>query len=134
MSKVKKLVLSMVCVMVITVGIIGGKYLISVDKYKKIIKDIKIGSVNLSKVSDGKYIGSFDAIYVAAKVSVTVKDKKITNIILLYHKNERGKPAEVIPENVIKAQSLQVDTISGATNSSKVILKAIENALDSAKS
>ncbi|NOW05431.1 uncharacterized protein with FMN-binding domain [Clostridium beijerinckii] len=30
---------------------------------------------------------------------------------------------------VVKAQSLQVDTISGATNSSKTILKAIENAL-----
>ena len=70
----------------------------------------------------------------AAKVSVTVKDNKITDITLLNHKNERGKPAEVIPEKVLKAQSLQVDTISGATNSSKVILKAIENALMSGKS
>lgn len=34
-----------------------------------------------------------------------------------------------IPDMVVNAQSLQVDTISGATNSSKTILKAMENAL-----
>ena len=51
---------------------------------------------------------------VAAEVAVTVKDHKIANIVLLSHKNGRGKPAEVIPEKVLKAQSLQVDTISGA--------------------
>ena len=89
--------------------------------------------MDLSNISDGKYTGSCDAVYVGAEVSVTVKDHKITDITLLNHKNERGKPAEVIIENVIKAQSLQVDTISGATNSSKVILKAIENALISGK-
>ena len=113
--------------------IIGGKYLISVQNYKKTFSNLKISDVDLSKISDGKYTGSCDALYVAAEVSVTIKDHKITDIILLNHKTERGKSAEVIPGNVIKAQSLQVDTISGATNSSKVILKSIENALDSAK-
>ena len=90
--------------------------------------------MDLSKVSDGKYTGSCDAVYVGAKVSITVKDNKIVDIILLNHKNERGKPAEVIPGKVVEAQSLKVDTISGATNSSKVILKAIENALETGKS
>jgi uncharacterized protein with FMN-binding domain len=45
------------------------------------------------------------------------------------HVNGQGKPAEVITEKVIETQSLQVDVVSGATYSSKVILKAIENAL-----
>jgi len=35
----------------------------------------------------------------------------------------------VIVDSVIENQSLDVDAISGATYSSKVILKAIENAL-----
>lgn len=134
MLNTKKILLSIICVVVLTVGIFGVRYVISVEKYKETIKQIKIGSVDLSKISNGTYTGSFDAVYIAAKVSVTVKDKRITNITLLSHKNERGKPAEVIPEKVLEAQSLQVDTISGATNSSKVILKSIENALDSAKS
>ncbi|APM38920.1 FMN-binding protein [Clostridium kluyveri] len=131
MSNVKKIVLSAVCIVILVVGIIGGKYLISVQKYKKAIEELKISNVDLSKVSDGKYTGSYDVGYVGAKVAVTVKNNKIVDITLLSHKNERGKPAEVIPEKVVKAQSLQVDTISGATNSSKVILKAIENALES---
>lgn len=131
---IKKIILGVVCVVILGVVVYGGKYLISVQKYKQTVKDIAISNVNLSKISNGTYTGSCDALFVAAKVSVTVKYHKITNIILLKHKTERGKPAEVIPGIVVKAQSLQVDTISGATNSSKVILKSIENALDSGKS
>ncbi|MBU3216873.1 FMN-binding protein [Clostridium estertheticum] len=134
MTNVKKIILGVVCIMVLSGGVIGGKYLISVQKYKKIVNELKIGSVDLSKVSDGKYTGSCDAEFVAAKVSVTVKDHMIKDITLLSHKTERGKSAEVIPGNVVKAQSLQVDTITGATNSSKVILKSIENALNAGKS
>ena len=130
----KKLLLIIVCIMVLTAGTFGVKYLVSVQEYKKTIREIKISNVDLSKIPNGKYTGSCDAVYISAKVSVTVKDKKITNITLLNHQSEHGKPAEVIPEKVIKAQSLQVDTISGATYSSKAILKAIEIALKSDKS
>ncbi len=41
----------------------------------------------------------------------------------------RGK-AEKIPDKVLEEQSLQVDIVSGATFSSKVILKAVEDALN----
>ena len=130
----KIIVLGAICVGVFIVTIFGGKYLIYIQKYKKIVEEIKINYVDLSKISNGTYIGSCDALVVASTVSVTVKDNKIVNITLLKHKTERGKPAEVIPEKVIKSQSLQVDTVTGATNSSKVILKSIENALDLGKS
>jgi len=133
-SKTKRIVLGAVCVVILVGAIIGGKYLISVQKYKKVTSEMKIGNVDLSKISDGKYIGSCDVVFVGATVSVTVKDNKIVDIILLKHKTEKGKPGEAVSQEVIKAQSLQVDTISGATNSSKVILKSIENALNSAKS
>jgi len=131
--KFKKIVLAVIGVVVFVAIIFGGKYLMSVQKYQNIVKDIKISKVDLSKVSNGTYTGFCDALYVASEVSVTIKDHKITNIILLKHKTEKGKSAEVITGNVVKAQSLQVDTITGATNSSKVILKSIENALNSAK-
>jgi uncharacterized protein with FMN-binding domain len=48
---------------------------------------------------------------------------------LVKHRNGRGAAAEAITGKVISAQSLKVDTISGATMSSKVILLAIESAL-----
>ncbi|OPJ65449.1 FMN-binding protein [Clostridium chromiireducens] len=133
MSKKKKIILSSICIIFIIGVIAGGKYLISVKNYQKAIRELTINNVDLSKISDGKYIGTYDADLISAKVSVTVKDHKIEEVDLLEHKNGRGKPAEIIPEMVVKAQSLKVDTISGATNSSKTILKAIENALASSQ-
>jgi uncharacterized protein with FMN-binding domain len=89
----------------------------------------KVNNIDLSKIKDGNYIGDFNAYIISSKVNVTVRDHTITDIRFIEHKYERGKPAEVLLPRVIAAQSLNVDTISGATNSSKVILKSIENAL-----
>ncbi len=44
-----------------------------------------------------------------------------------------GQPAEAIIEDVVEDQSLDVDSVSGATYSSRVILKAIEATLIEAR-
>ncbi len=67
--------------------------------------------------------------YIYAKVEVEIKDSAIVSINLLEHRNERGKHAEDIIDDIISEQKLDVDTISGATNSSNVIKKAIEKAI-----
>lgn len=126
----KKIVLICLSIGAVIGGVLGFQFLERVQAYKKIVRDLKIGRLDLEQVSDGRYIGSCDAIVIGAKVEVTVQDHKISGINLLEHKTERGKPAEVIPDRVLKAQSLQVDTVTGATNSSKVLLKAIENAVE----
>jgi len=135
MSKIKKIILGTVCILILIVIIIVRQQLISEQNInqnnKKIISEIKIDNIDLSKIPDGKYTGVYDVGIASAKVTVTIKDKKIKDIILL---NTKGEPAKVIPEKVVKAQNLQVDTVSGATVSSKVILKSIENALISGKS
>ena len=119
-------------------GILGGgiyfySYISDLNRYNSIVAGLKISEVDLSQVKDGTFQGSCDALFVAADVIVTVKSHKIINCQLIRHKTDRGQQAEVIPEKVVYAQSIQVDTVSGATNSSKVILKAIETALDSGK-
>ncbi|MFT9496214.1 FMN-binding protein [Anaerosolibacter sp.] len=122
-----------VILVLIVVGGIGGyrylDYYRTLTMYRQMIADITIDEVDLSKIEDGIYMGSHDAIWVGADVTVTVKDHRMTNIKLERHLNGRGEPAEVIPQKVIETQSLKVDTISGVTSSSKVILKAIEKAL-----
>ena len=50
-------------------------------------------------------------------------------IVLLEHRNDRGLTAEGIVDSIIENQRITVDVISGATNSSTVIKKAIELAL-----
>lgn len=94
------------------------------------LTDIEIKNINLAEISDGVYNGSYSVFPISAKVKVTVSNHQITKIELIKHFNGQGTAAEIIPEKVVKAQSLEVDTVSGATYSSKVILKSIENALN----
>jgi len=126
---VKKVIIGCVCLVVTILLFLGGKDLYDTAKYKKIISDIVIKTPDISLIPDGKYNGNFDAVLVSANVEVTVKDHKMIEISIIEHKNDKGESAEVIIDQVIAKQSLAVDTVSGATNSSKVILKAIEIAL-----
>lgn len=54
----------------------------------------------------------------------------ITNITILQHDNGLGSTAESIVNDVVQEQSLDIDAVSGATVSSKCILKAVENAIE----
>ena len=106
-----------------------GSSLYSVISYQKEVSNIVVSDIDVSHISDGIYVGDYDVEYIYAKVEVTVKQGKITEIKLLEHRNERGGPAEKITADIINKQKIDVDAISGATNSSKVIKKAVENAL-----
>ncbi|MGN0482574.1 MAG: FMN-binding protein [Lachnospiraceae bacterium] len=91
--------------------------------------DKRAGTKN---ASDGIYEGDCDVGYIYAKVAVEIQKNKIRSIRILEHRNERGKPAEQMADAVKEKQRLDVDAVSGATNSSKVIKKAIENAVKKA--
>ena len=104
-------------------------YFVDFSNYLNAIDEIKISDVDLENVEDGTYIGEYDAGYVYAKVKVIVYNHTITDVEILKHVTERGKPAEVITEDIVENQSVKVDAVSSATNSSKVIMKACENAL-----
>ena len=82
--------------------------------------------------ADGVYRGNYDLSGSPVKVTldVTVRDKSITAIEIVKHiSSPFGKKAEKITEKIIEEQNLNIDVISGATGSSKAILKAVENAL-----
>jgi uncharacterized protein with FMN-binding domain len=57
------------------------------------------------------------------------KDGAIAGIAILEHRKDRGRPAEKVADDIVDQQIIDVDAISGATNSSTVIKKAVENAL-----
>lgn len=116
---------------IMAVGILGHivAYMQDFRAYQQKIQDIDVTDVDLSEIDDGSYEGECDAGYIYAKVKVTVSDGRITTVDLLEHRNERGAAAESIIDAVTEQQKINVDTVSGATNSSKVIKKAIEDAL-----
>ncbi|MDR2403838.1 MAG: FMN-binding protein [Spirochaetaceae bacterium] len=93
------------------------------------LKNETIGTLNLAGKADGVYRGEYKTWPLKAVVDVTLQDETIKAITLVKHTYGKGKKAEGIIEGVIKAQSLLVDTVSGATASSKTILLAIQRAL-----
>lgn len=93
------------------------------------LTSIGIQDIDLSKIEDGNYEGSYESFPVSVEVNVEVKNHEIIDIKILKHVNGQGGPAEKITEHIIEAQSLKVDAIAGATYSSMVIIKAVEDAL-----
>ncbi len=88
-----------------------------------------MSNIDICSIPDGVYVGEYDVNFIYVKVEVTVQNKTVTNIAILEHKNERGKPAEIVVDRIIETQTIDVDAITGATSSSIVIKKAVENAL-----
>ncbi|KAF5048736.1 FMN-binding domain protein [anaerobic digester metagenome] len=126
--KMKKLIL--IVLIFAAVVIVAGAIVVSnLEKNLNELTTMEIKDVDLSKVKDGTFTGYYQVLPVDAKVEVTVENHVIKNINLVEHGNGKGQAAEEIPQMVVEAQSLEVDSISGATYSSRVILKAIEKAL-----
>lgn len=131
--KSKKKVILLICGLFIAVGLgLCLNYLWSVNEYKNKINKMVFSNIRISTLKDGTYEGEYNVDFIFAKVRATIEDGEMTELKLLEHKNDRGTPAEVIIEDILEQQIVEVDAISGATNSSKVIKKAVENALKKA--
>ncbi len=126
----KKKILSVIILLFLLIGLIcGAVYLKNVADYKRAVGETTFDEIDIADVSDGIYIGEYDVNFIYAKVEVTVEDGEIVSINILEHRHERGKAAEKVIEKIIEEQKTDVDAVSGATNSSTVIKKAVENAL-----
>lgn len=137
MSKKKKtcILLLVIAVVLIAALAITAVFVIkNLDKNLESLSNFEITDVNLEEIADGTYNGKYKSLPIIVEVNVTVKNHKITKIDIIKHQNGKGEDAEAIIDNVIEEQSLEVDAITGATYSSKVILLAIQDALKKAQS
>ena len=92
------------------------------------------GPSTAERLEDGVYEGSYSSWPNRAQVKVTVREGTIVDIVLISHwASWIGKKAEpIIPLRIIEKQSANVDAVTGATNSSRVIMHAVTNALEKA--
>lgn len=100
-----------------------------VNKLGKQVDDLSFPEIDMSKVEDGTFTGAVETNMVKATVEVTVKDHVIENIVITRHENGKGSKAEVIVDDMVEKNNYDVDVISGATISSKVIKSAVGKAL-----
>ena len=93
----------------------------------------KIGKSIDKNLMDGIYQGSYSKFPVKAVVDIKIENNKIVEIKIIKHTTWKGKKAEGIVEQcIIEQQSTNVDSVSGATHSSHVIMNAVQNAVEKA--
>ena len=125
----KKIVMILIMLFLLLALIFGTAYIDRVGEYKRAVKETTIEEVNILDIPDGVYIGEYDVNFIYAKVEVDVSGGKIIDVRILEHRQERGKAAEAVANEIVDEQRIDVDTVPGATNSSIVIKKAVEVAL-----
>jgi len=86
------------------------------------------------RINDGIYTGKSRSGPNSATVRVTLKDGKIQGVEVLQHfASWKGRIVEeTIPRKIVSEQSTRVDAVSGATNSSVVLMNAVQDAIQKA--
>lgn len=132
-----RMLITILVVVVIFIAMGAGGALIFTSGERREGRNLPIAAVNFKQLKDGTYIGEYEGgmhKWRANEVQVTVSSGKVTAIKLLKHKENRlPEFTDTLYNRVIQSQSLQVDTISGATITSKAYLKSVENALEKAQ-
>lgn len=99
-------------------------------------KPVTTGKPGQFPYPDGTYEGEGEGRNDTIRLAVTLKDGSITAINILEHYEDEVpyfNNAKALLDDVLKTQSLDVDTVSGATLSSKGLLEALGDALSKAK-
>ena len=125
----KRRIISLTILIVILFSIVSCIAMIGKNMEKEVAAIDETEAVSLSFVNDGTYEGKAETTLVKAEVSVRVENHKIVSIDILRHDNGKGENAEKIVGEMVKENTSEVDIITGATASSKVIRAAVRNAL-----
>ncbi len=125
----KKIIWKVVALVVLVGTVFLVKFGLDMKEYNSITSSLSNKEVNIAEVADGKYEGTFDAKIVAATVKLKVESGTLIDVQLIKHKNDRGQAAEKVVNDMLEENSILVDVVSGASDSSRIIMKAAENAL-----
>ena len=127
MKRVGKALLVIACIIGIAVG---GVRLVMDKQVRKMATQLDaVAAVAPEQVADGTYEGAAETPLVKVTVEVTVQAHKLKDIQLLRHENGQGAPAEPMIPDMLSRNTSEVDTVSGATLSSKAIRAAVRDAL-----
>jgi len=85
-------------------------------------------------LKDGVYEGEYRKGFNKAVVKIKIANGRIAKIELVKHTASwiGKKVDEIIPPGIVEQQSTRIDAVSGATNSSRVIMNAVQKAVEKA--
>ena len=96
---------------------------------KKNLAKIENEDIDMETVEDGIFEGHSELAPVKVDVKVLVENHKLIKVELLRHECGLGHPADVIVDKMVEQNTWDVDAVSGATISSKIIKNAVNKAL-----
>ena len=117
------------CILCIGVLFAGCSQYYTLRTAQEVYQNTTFSSVDVKQVKDGTYTGYYDMLLVNAYVKVTVSNGVITSLDLLEHRYNRIYNGSAVVNQILEKQSLVVNGVTGATYSSKSIIKATERAL-----
>jgi len=119
--------------LVLSIGISLGIILAasSVMQYLQLVhyRNLPINEINLDQIDNGYYTGtaSFGFEY---EVGIQIENHAIEKIDILKNRDSfYARQAEGIKYKIIREQKINIDAVTGATTTSKFLLKAVESAL-----
>lgn len=118
-------------IVLIVVGVIVAVLLAGLFGATRGLKDIRkleIGEVDLSSLTDGVYEGSYRKTRWNYNVRLTVHDGRINDVQFI-EKPDDGEFSDKAAQALLDAQSVAIDTVSGASINTRAFRKAVENAL-----
>lgn len=126
----KKIGIVLAVIVLLVAAAVGGFYI----RFQSMVNNIQrqyenIKPIDLSRVADGVYEGSFGDFLVSARVAVTIKAHRIDQIKILEQHCGPGYEALDVLDRIVKVQQPKVDAVTGATGSSKSIMIAVYRAL-----
>jgi uncharacterized protein with FMN-binding domain len=122
-------------VILVTLAVGGAIACTTISREHREVRSLPLDAVDFDRLkNDGVYHGVYEGGmygWRANECDVTVTNGRVTGIQLVGSKDPGGGNTDsgMLYDRVIEAQSLQVDTISGATLTSKAYLQCVENAL-----
>jgi uncharacterized protein with FMN-binding domain len=125
-----KKALKVILIVFIGIAAIGAAGVFYITHGLSAGEHLEISPVSPAALDDGVYNGIHSAGRWTNEVAVTVEDGKISGIQIVRDIRfaDSGTAGEVF-RRVLEAQNTAVDSVAGATVTSKAYLKAIENAL-----
>lgn len=120
--------ISILCLIIISVasGVFGS---INLNR----LRNMKIQNPDIKNYADGIYKGEFIGGGGTFSADVEINNHKIKNIQINATRDSKYvRFAEPVIQRIIKAQDVNVDAITGATTTSKCIMKSVENAFKEA--
>jgi uncharacterized protein with FMN-binding domain len=118
-----------VLIVIAALVVLGAGAMLWFNRGMGAIRRLSIEEPDLTALADGFYQGQFHQGRWLYAVEVTVADRRIQDIRITRSGLEGQALGQALIREVLERQSLQVDTVSGATISTRAFLKAVEDAL-----